>query len=71
MHQIKDRLKKPGKTQVWLIFQLRERGIEIQPPMMSSILRGVYTYPKARQVPQMCEKILKEHEDGNIQCTNQ
>ena len=50
MYQIKDRLKKLGETQVWLIFQLRERGIEIKPPLMSSIINGVYTYPQAQRV---------------------
>lgn len=65
MYQIKDRLKKLGKTQVWLIFQLRERGIEIQPPLMSSIINGVYTYPQAQRVLKVCDEILTEAEtDG-------
>lgn len=65
MYQIKDRLKKLGKTQVWLIFQLRERGIEIQPPLMSSIINGVYTYPQAQRVLKGCDEILTEAEtDG-------
>lgn len=65
MYQIKDRLKKLGKTQVWLIFQLRERGIEIQPPLMSSIINGVYTYPRAQRVLKVCDEILTEAEtDG-------
>lgn len=65
MYQIKDRLKKLGKTQVWLIFQLRERGIEIQPPLMSSIINGVYTYPQAQRVLKVCGEILTEAEtDG-------
>lgn len=65
MYQIKDRLKKLGETQVWLIFQLRERGIEIQPPLMSSIINGVYTYPQAQRVLKVCDEILTEAEtDG-------
>lgn len=65
MYQIKDRLKKLGKTQVWLIFQLRERGIETQPPLMSSIINGVYTYPQAQRVLKVCDEILTEAEtDG-------
>ena len=65
MYQIRDRLKKLGKTQVWLIFQLRERGIEIQPPLMSSIINGVYTYPQAQRVLKVCDEILTEAEtDG-------
>ena len=64
MYQIKDRLKKLGKTQVWLIFQLRERGIEIQPPLMSSIINGVYTYPQAQRVLKVCDEILTEVENA-------
>ena len=62
MFQIKDRLKKLNKTQVWLIFKLRERGITVQPPEMSSIIRGVCTYPKAKVVLDECDKILNERE---------
>lgn len=32
MFQIRERMKALGKTQVWLILQLRERGIVVQPP---------------------------------------
>ena len=64
MYQIKDRLKKLGKTQVWLIFQLRERGIEIPPPLMSSIINGVYTYPQAQRVLKVCDEILTEAENA-------
>ena len=64
MYQIKDRLKKLGKTQVWLIFQLRERGIKIQPPLMSSIINGVYTYPQAQRVLKVCDEILTEAENA-------
>ena len=64
MYQIKDRLKKLGKTQVWLIFQLRERGIDIQPPLMSSIINGVYTYPQAQRVLKVCDEILTEAENA-------
>ena len=64
MYQIKDRLKKLDKTQVWLIFQLRERGIEIQPPLMSSIINNVYTYPQAQRVLRVCDEILTEAENA-------
>lgn len=63
MNQIKDRLKALGKSQVWLIFQLRERGIAIQPPELSSILSGANTYPKAERVLTVCDEILKEIEE--------
>lgn len=68
---IKERMNLVGMTQVDMILELQKRGCVVQPPMLSSILRGVYTYPKARQILQICEKIIREREDGNIQCTNQ
>lgn len=64
MFQIKDRLKKLGKTQVWLILELRKRGVEIQPPLMSSIINGVYTYPQAQRVLKVCDEILTEVENA-------
>lgn len=64
MYQIKDRLKRLGKTQVWLIFELRKRGIEIQPPLLSSIINGVYTYPQAQRVLKACDEILTEVENA-------
>lgn len=62
MSQIQERMKKLGVKQVDLILELRKRGITVQPPEMSSILRGVYTYPKAKVVLDECDKILAEHE---------
>lgn len=43
MSQIQERMKKLGVKQVDMILELRKRGIVVQPPEMSSILRGVYT----------------------------
>lgn len=60
--EVKDRLKALGKTQRWLIFELRGRGVEIQPPLLSSILSGAYTYPQAERVLKVCEEILTEVE---------
>lgn len=62
MSQIQERMKKLGVKQVDMILELRKRGIVVQPPEMSSILRGVYTYPKAKVVLDECDKILAEHE---------
>lgn len=60
---VKSRMADLGMTQVDMILELQKRGINVQPPMMSSILRGVYTYPKAKQVLAECDKILKEREN--------
>lgn len=60
---VKSRMADVGMTQVDMILELQKRGYVVQPPMMSSILRGVYTYPKAKQILAECEKILKEREN--------
>lgn len=57
-----ERMTNLGITQVDMILELRKRGYEVQPPMMSTILRGVYTYPKAKKILEACEEILNERE---------
>lgn len=59
---IKQRMEALGMSQVDMILALQRRGVEVQPPMMSSILRGVYTYPKARHILAECDKVLMERE---------
>jgi hypothetical protein len=61
---VKDRLRSLDKTQVWLIRQLRDKGVVVQPPEMSSILNEVYTYPKAQRILKMCDNILTEAEQN-------
>ena len=62
MSQIQERMKKLGIKQVDMILELRKRGIAVQPPEMSSIIRGVNTYPKAKRVLDECDRILSEYE---------
>ncbi len=62
MSRVQERMKKLDIKQVDMIFELRKRGITVQPPEMSSIIRGVYTYPKAQIVLDECDKILNERE---------
>lgn len=62
MSRVQERMKKLGIKQVDMILELRRRGITVQPPEMSSIIRGVYTYPKAKVVLDECDKILNERE---------
>lgn len=62
MSQIQKRMEALGVKQVDMILELRKRGIPVQPPEMSSIIRGVYTYPKAKRVLDECDKILTELE---------
>lgn len=62
MSQIQERMKHLDIKQVDLIIELRKRGIVVQPPEMSSIIRGVNTYPKAKRVLDECDRILSEYE---------
>ena len=62
MNQIQKRMKNRDIKQVDMILELQKRGIVVQPPELSQILRGVYTYPKAKKVLDECDKILREHE---------
>lgn len=66
MSNIKSRMADLGMTQVDMIMLLRERGYEVQPPMLSSILRGTYTYPKAKKILAVCEEILAEREHESV-----
>lgn len=65
MNDIKSRMEALGVTQVDLILELKKRGYTVQPPMLSSILRGVYTYPKAKKILEECDNILKEKEQSD------
>jgi len=60
---VKERMAEIGMTQVDMMLELQKRGYAVQPPMMSSILRGVYTYPKAKIILAVCDEILKEREN--------
>ena len=60
MNEVKARMDSLGITQVDMILELQKRGMTVQPPMLSSILRGVYRYPKAKRILAECEKILYE-----------
>jgi len=60
VNKVKERMEYMGITQVDMILELQKRGLVVQPPMLSSILRGVYTYPKAKKILAECEKVLDE-----------
>lgn len=62
--RMKERMKKQGMTQVEMILELQKRGIVVQPPEMSQILRGANTYPKAERVLEVCNTILSGKERG-------
>lgn len=58
MYNIKERLSHLGKSQVWLLKELRNNGYSIQPPQLCNIINGNYTYPKANAVLEECDNIL-------------
>lgn len=62
MSDVKARMERAGLTQVDMILELQKRGMKVQPPMLSSVLRGVYTGPKAKQILSECEAVLSAHE---------
>lgn len=62
MCQILKRMEALGLKQVDMILKLRERGIIVQPPELSSALRGISTYPKSKKVLKECERIITEYE---------
>ena len=66
MPTIKDRLKRIGKSQIWLVFELRERGFSVQPPLLSSVISGAYTYPLALKILKACDEILTEVENETL-----
>lgn len=65
MYNIKERLARLGRSQVWLLRKLRECGVITQPPHLSNIINGNYTYPKARLVYELCDEIIKEAEQDD------
>lgn len=66
MYNIKQRLDKLGKSQVWLLKELRKRGFTTQPPQLCNIINGIYTYPKAQLVGKTCDEIIKEVETNGF-----
>jgi hypothetical protein len=68
VYNLKDRLSDLGKSQVWLLKQLRDDGVSIQPPQLSNIINGVYTYPKANIVMKKCDEIISRVEKTVTKC---
>lgn len=57
-----ERMKEQGITQVDMILELKRRGIIVQPPELSSALRGIATYPKSKKIVAEVETILDERQ---------
>ncbi len=59
---VRERLKALGKTQNWLILEMKKRNISVLTSEFSNILNGVLTTPKAQKVLVLCDEILTEYE---------
>jgi hypothetical protein len=66
LSEIKEKLVKMKKSQVWLLQELRKKGIVTQPQQLCNIINGVYTYPKAKEVLSECETILAQYERESV-----
>lgn len=56
-----ERLKRCGKTQSWLILEIRNRyGINVYPHEMSRFIHGTLIGPKAERVLKISDEILSE-----------
>ena len=59
---VRERLKALGKTQNWLILEMKKRNVSVITSEFSNILNGVLTTPKAQIVLTLCNEILTEYE---------
>ncbi len=59
---VRERLKALGKTQNWLILEMKKRNVSVITSEFSNILNGVLTTPKAQRVLTLCDEILTEYE---------
>lgn len=59
---VRERLKALGKTQNWLIVEMKKRNVSVLTSEFSNILNGVLTTPKAKRVLTLCDEILTEYE---------
>lgn len=63
-YNIKIRLLQLHKTQVQLIEELRNRGINTYPAQMSTAIAGVNRSKAAEHLVEMCDDIIKEWEQN-------
>ena len=61
-NNIKVRLAKLGKTQVWLVGELTKRGERVFEAELSRFRRENYMTEKSVRVLALCDEILREHE---------
>lgn len=62
MTETYERMLEQNISQVDMLRALRKKGHDIQPPELSTTLRGVTTYPKSKRILNWCDEILDERE---------
>lgn len=63
---IRFRLHKHNLSYVWLINQLRMRGVVTDKTEMSSVVPGVRSGPKAERIIQTAAAVLDSYEQGSV-----
>lgn len=63
---IRERLRKHSLSYVWLINQLRIRGIVTDKTEMSSVISGVRKGAKADMIVETANDILDSYEQGSV-----
>lgn len=63
---IRERLKKHRLSFVWLIVQLRQRGIITDKTEVSSVFAGTRTGAKAKAIVKTATYILDDYEQGKV-----
>lgn len=58
--EVKKRMQIYGITQRYMVDVLRARGETIDPSMLSMILSGIYSYPKAHRILHACDEVIEE-----------
>lgn len=66
LDNIRDRLKRHRLSFVWLIYQLKQKGIVTDKTEVSSIFAGTRTGAKADAIVKVTKTILNDYEQGKV-----
>lgn len=58
--EVKKRMQIYGITQRHMVDVLRSKGETIDPPTLSRILSGLYSYPKTHGILHACDEVIEE-----------
>lgn len=68
---IRERLRKHNLSYVWLITQLRMRGVVTDKTEMSSVVAGARNGAKAEKIIQTATAVLDSYEQGSVLVANE